>query len=72
MKYTYEDFKDKTKEGIDKELGEGLAVAAFYFYQTLGVPVEIFNDWITTKLHNKAEQLLWYMNFRNDNLKLFR
>lgn len=60
---------DKTTEGVERELLEGLTIAAVYFYQTFGVPLEIFNDYF--KEHNRAEQLLWYMNFRNKYPKLF-
>lgn len=56
---------------MEVELSTGLTVAAVYFHQTLGVPVEIFNEWITGKLTNRAEQWLWYMNFRNRHPDLY-
>ena len=60
----YKDFKDKSKEGINTELRNGLVKAAVFMYQTHGFPLECFNDEMA-KLKNKARQLLWYMNFMN-------
>ena len=70
MKYTYKDFKDKSIDGVRKEVSKGLAIAVFYLVNTLGMPKKLFEEKIS-KL-NDAEKLLWYMNFRNQNLKLFK
>lgn len=67
--YTYSQIKDKTKQGIEKELSEGIAKACVYFYETLGFPIETFKEKIEAM--NRAEQLLWYMSFRSENPKLF-
>lgn len=72
MQYKYQDFKDKTKEGVEKELQQGLTTIAVYFSQSKGIPLEIFNDWITTKINNRAEQLHFYMRFRNQHPNLFK
>ena len=69
MRYTYQDFKDKSKEGIKKEVSKGLGRAAAYFLTTHGLPFEEFEEKIMEM--NDAEKLLWYMNFRNKNKKLF-
>ncbi len=71
MTYTYKDMPDKTKEGIKKETSLGLAVAAFYFETTLGIPQETFKSFLEEKCKSDAEKLLWYMNFRNDNPELY-
>ena len=68
-KYSFKDIKDKSKEGMDKELEEGLIKIAVYFNTTHGMPLDMFNDLQYGK--NKAEQLMFYMNFRNSNPKLF-
>lgn len=78
MAYRYEDIPDKSKEGMDRELQRGLVIAAVYFQQTLGVPVECFSDWVQGVMtwgpdnNTKATQWLWYMNFRNKHPKLYK
>lgn len=72
MKYTHKQMMYKSKYGMDKELRDGLTIAAVFFYQSLGIPLEIFNHWITTRLKNRSEQLMWYMYFRNRHQKLFK
>ena len=71
MSYRYEDIPDKSKEGMDKELEIGLAKMAVYFYQTYGLPLEIFKEEMDKKTSNKAEQWLTYLNFRNSNPKIY-
>jgi hypothetical protein len=70
MKYRYENMPDKTKSGIIREVERGLVTAAVYFESTLGVPHEIFQDWIERM--SLLEQIAWYMNFRNQHPKLFK
>jgi hypothetical protein len=70
-KYTYKDIKDKTPQGLAEELIHGMTIASVYYYTNLGVPPEVFNEWITTILKNRAEQWWWYMNFRNEHLDLY-
>ena len=69
-KYSYKDFKDKTKEGIIKEVSEGIVKMAFFMEQTYGFPHEIFSEEL--KKLNDAQKLIMYMNFRNKHPKLFR
>jgi len=71
MKYSYADMPDKTLEGIKKEVEVGLATIAVYFETTLGVPLEIFQEMLETKLKTGADSLLFYMNFRNKHPELF-
>jgi hypothetical protein len=70
MKYTFKDIKDKSKEGVHKEVEEGLAIIAVYFQESLGVNVEVFEEWIE-KLPTNADIINFYMNFRNEHPKLF-
>ena len=70
MKYTYKDFKDKSVEGIKKELQEGLTKATVYFYQTHGMYLDAFNEQLEKM--DIPEQLNWYMNFRNTNQKVYK
>lgn len=70
MKYTYKDMPDKTKEGILQEVDEGLLTAAVYEYTTNGIPLEMFND--RMKDWSRADQLFYYMRFRNEHPKLFK
>lgn len=72
MKYTYEDIKDKSKEGLDKELNDGLVKIAVYFQTTLGIPKDIFENDLIGKLESKADLWLFYMNFRNANPEVFK
>ena len=72
MKYTYQDMPDKSIEGIKKEVENGLAIGAVYFQETLGVPLEEFQNMLDTKTPTNPEKLLWYMNFRNLHPKLFQ
>ena len=69
--YDYKNIPDKSKEGLEKELKNGLTIAAVFFHTTLGVPLEMFNLWLRTKLKNRAEQWLWYMKFRNEHPELY-
>lgn len=68
MTYKYEDMKDKSSEGIDKELSHGLSVIAFYMMTTEGIPKEI----VAEKLEglSKIEQLALYMGFRSKHPNL--
>lgn len=68
--YTYADMPDKTIEGIKTETSKGLAVAAFYFETTLGVPAETFGDWLAEKCPTAAHSVKFYMNFRNKHADL--
>ena len=70
MKYTYQNMQDKSIEGVCKEVSKGLAIAAFYLVTTVGMPKGLFKEKILEL--NDAEKLLWYMNFRNKNPKLFK
>jgi hypothetical protein len=70
--YKYKDIPDKTKEGLDRELEEGLTIIAIFFHNTLGVPIEVFKEDFLPRLKNKAEQMLFYMNFRNMHPELFK
>ena len=72
MKYTYNDIKDKSREGLRNELQEGLNKICVYFKMTLGIPVEIFNDWLQTKTPTQADQWLFYLNFRNKYPNVFK
>ncbi len=70
--YTYKDVKDKTKEGMDKELSEGLGIIAAYFYRTHGLPLDMFKDMAeTTHLRSRSDQWAFYMSFRNTNPTVF-
>lgn len=69
--YKYENIKDKSKEGMDKELSEGLVKGAFFFYQTYGFPLDVFKDELKN-FDNKAKQWSWYMNFRNEHPDVFK
>ena len=71
MRYTYQDMKDKTIEGIKKEVQLGLAKIVFYFYQTHGMPPDVFKDILAEKISNAGESLLFYMNFRNEHPEIF-
>jgi hypothetical protein len=73
MKITYkwEDIPDKSKEGLDKELKEGLITAGVFMHQTMGFPIEVFIDKLES-MENKAEQWLFYLNFRNRHPNAFR
>jgi len=62
---------DKTKEGIREEVEKGLGKIASYFFQTYGMPLEVFKEEYESKCKNGAESLLFYMNFRNEHPELF-
>lgn len=67
--YTFKDVLDKTPKGLEAELRNGLTVGACYFFQSEGIPLDIFNEWLASM--TRAEQWLWYMNFRNRHKELF-
>lgn len=69
--YTYKDIKDKSSKGLTKELATGLAKIAFYMFQTYGFPKEMFEEEVL-KNKNKAENWLFYMNFRNEYPQAFK
>lgn len=70
MRYTYKDIPDKSKEGMDKELKEGVIIAGVYMNQTLGLPIETFIEFFSN-FENKAQQWNFYMNFRNKYPKAY-
>lgn len=63
---------DKSVTGIIKEVESGLAVAAFYFEDTLGLPLEIFKMEMEEKCSTNDQKILWYFNFRNLHPELFK
>ncbi len=65
--YRYSNFKLP----LEEELMRGLATIAVYFSTTHGIPLEIFNQLLENNFRNKAEQLRFYMHFRNNNEALF-
>ncbi len=67
--YTYNDFIDKSIEGIKKEVTDGMTKMIVYFQTTHGLSYEITQE----KLENMdgTEKLLAYMNFRNKYPKVF-
>ena len=71
MKYTYQDIADKSRDGLKKELHDGIITAGMYMYQTAGFPVDVFIETFNEKFNNKSEQWLFYMNFRNKYPKAY-
>lgn len=69
--YNYNSIPDKSKEGMEKELREGLITIGVYMFQTMGFPIECFKDQLEL-MNNKAEQWLFYLNFRNKHPNAFR
>ena len=61
--------KDKSVEGIKLELKEGLTKAAVFMQTTNGLPLEYFNDKL--RKMDILQQLLFYMNFRNEHPDIF-
>lgn len=59
------------KKDVEVELQYGLTVIAVYSYLTWGIPLEYFNDFLG-KFNNKAEQLLFYINFKKMHPKVFK
>lgn len=72
LMYTYKDIVDKSKDGIKKEVSMGLGKIAFYFLNVLGIPPEVFEDWVKEKTPTDADKLYFYMNFRNEYPDLFK
>jgi hypothetical protein len=68
-RYTYRDMEDKTREGIHAEVQRGLAVMAFYFITTKGIPKDIVREWFeeTVEPLTNAAKIDAYMRFRNDH-----
>lgn len=61
----------KTKDEIDGELSAGLTTIAVYFYTTLGCPLEYFNQMLADMTDNKAQQWIFYTNFKRLHPDLF-
>lgn len=64
MKYTYNNFLDKSKEGVIKEVSNGLLRIGFYMYTTLGFPFDVFLDKINDL--SLMEQISFYLYFKNN------
>lgn len=62
---------DKSIEGIRREVSKGLAVAAFYFFTTHAMPIEMFEELIEERLPTGVHTLEFYMVFRNEHPELF-
>ncbi len=71
MTYAYKDIPDKSKEGMDSELSNGMAAIAFYFQSVLGIPYDVFVEDFMPKIETKAQAWMVYMNFRNAHPTLF-
>lgn len=69
--YTFQDVKDKTKEGIRRETEEGLGIMAFFYYSNKGVPLEYFEDRLEEMYPTNAHKILAYFDFRNEHPELF-
>lgn len=70
MKYTFNDMKDKSTEGIKKEMMEGLVKIAVFMETSMGFPHEIFIDKIESM--SFAQQLIFYLSYRNRKPKIFK
>jgi hypothetical protein len=49
----------KNKKDLDKWIHDGLVDAALYWYQTYGLPVEMFKDLVHKRLPTKGHQILF-------------
>lgn len=69
IKYDYNQFKDKSVQGIKEELTKGLIKASVFFYQSYGFPFEMFKDLIEKQ--SLLGQLNFYLNFRNKHPNIY-